>query len=360
MKKLIGIGAVLLIASVALVGCQQTPANGQNHPHNFGEWKTVQEPSCTENGLRERRCACGQTESEPISATEHSMVAGVCMTCGEVNQQELLEFTTMQKITLSRLPDGTYSVKANEQGRVAKQLAIPAEFNGKKITAIAEDAFRLNKNLTSITLPDSITSIGKSAFEGCTELRTVDLPEGVAEIGDRAFFDCGKITKLHVPASTVRIGKDAFGYTSLTELTVAAGNPVYHCQYNALIHTADKVLVKATEQTTQIPADGSVTVIGERAFYGVWGISKLVVPEGVTEIGREAFGGCPDLIELHLPASLTKVGEQISFGAKGGEIQHVYYGKTADDWLQLTTAVNWFSGGWDSLVFHATDRIIDY
>lgn len=40
--------------------------------HNFGEWVTVKEPTCTEEGLRERICSvCGDKETEKI-ATEHS------------------------------------------------------------------------------------------------------------------------------------------------------------------------------------------------------------------------------------------------------------------------------------------------
>ena len=69
--------------------------------HDWGAWETVQEPTCTEEGQRQRACqraGCGETETETISANGHDAVAGgrptctdagyigrtICTVCGEV------------------------------------------------------------------------------------------------------------------------------------------------------------------------------------------------------------------------------------------------------------------------------------
>ncbi len=40
--------------------------------HVYGEWKTVREATCTEDGSHERECGiCGYTESETLHAFEH-------------------------------------------------------------------------------------------------------------------------------------------------------------------------------------------------------------------------------------------------------------------------------------------------
>lgn len=56
----------LLAASMilSLTGCK--------HEHSFGEWEVVEEATCLESGKQERKCSCGETETETIPATGHS------------------------------------------------------------------------------------------------------------------------------------------------------------------------------------------------------------------------------------------------------------------------------------------------
>lgn len=42
------------------------------HEHEFGEWKTTLEPTCTANGEKQRECACGEKQTETIPATGHT------------------------------------------------------------------------------------------------------------------------------------------------------------------------------------------------------------------------------------------------------------------------------------------------
>jgi len=41
------------------------------HEHKFGEWSTVKEASCTDDGAEERYCTCGEKESRTIPAKGH-------------------------------------------------------------------------------------------------------------------------------------------------------------------------------------------------------------------------------------------------------------------------------------------------
>ncbi len=49
-------------------------------------------------------------------------------------------------------------------------VVIPAEINGKPVTAIGEGAFSGWTSLTSVTIPDSVTEIEWNAFYGCDYL----------------------------------------------------------------------------------------------------------------------------------------------------------------------------------------------
>lgn len=51
-----------------------TETETEAHVHAFGEWATVKEASCTENGEQKRTCACGETEMQSINMVEHNEV----------------------------------------------------------------------------------------------------------------------------------------------------------------------------------------------------------------------------------------------------------------------------------------------
>ena len=57
-----------------------------------------------------------------------------------------------------------------------------------------------------------------------------------------------------------------------------------------------------------IPDDGSVTSIGERAFYGCYRLTSIVIPDSVTSIGEEAFAYCESLTSITIPDSVTSIG----------------------------------------------------
>ena len=93
MKKAFLILSLILILVVAFAACDgsETP-NGPNdpeHTHAYGEWETTKEASCLEEGMRIRRCACLEQESETIPATGHAFG----------------EWTTTQELTCTA--DGT-------------------------------------------------------------------------------------------------------------------------------------------------------------------------------------------------------------------------------------------------------------
>ena len=69
MKKILS----LLFASIfvgsmtmSLIGCQHNA-----HTHNFGEWETIKEATCSTSGEQERYCSCGEKQTKSISAKNH-------------------------------------------------------------------------------------------------------------------------------------------------------------------------------------------------------------------------------------------------------------------------------------------------
>ena len=87
--------------------------------HNFGEWVTIKEPTCTEEGLRERICSvCGDKETEKL-ATEHSFGDdGVCTNCHKDVKEFFITPQTDTATVTATAKKGFYSISSTQPGSV--------------------------------------------------------------------------------------------------------------------------------------------------------------------------------------------------------------------------------------------------
>jgi len=145
----------------------------------------------------------------------------------------------------------------------------------------------------SLTIPSTIegypvTSIGNYAFSSCRNLTNITITNSVTSIGDYAFECCG----------------------SLTSITVDANNPNY-CSIDGNLYSKDgKTLIQYAigKSATSFTIPNSVTSIGERAFYGCSSLTSITIPNSVTSIGEYAFYGCSSLTSITIPNSVTSIG----------------------------------------------------
>ena len=162
-------------------------------------------------------------------------------------------------------------------------VVVPNTWNGLPV-AVITNAFQSAEAVVSIELPDTIRSIGSYAFR-YSGIVDITIPDSVTSIGNDAFNDC----------------------YSLETLTVAPGNPKYHSTGNCIIETATKTLVVGCKSSV-IPDDGSVTSLGERAFFNCNSLTSIVIPDSVTSIGSYAFNVCDSLTSITIPDSVTSIG----------------------------------------------------
>ena len=210
---------------------------------------------------------------------------------------------------------GDYSGYYNEySGNVVIPEAVTYGGTTYSVISIGSEAFYECDGLASVTIPNSVTSIGEGAFWSCSGLISVTIPNSVASIENCAFIYCSGLTSVTIPNSVTSIGNYVFaGCGSLTSIVVDQGNAIYDSRdnSNAIIEISTSKLIAGCKYT-RIP--GSVTSIGEGAFYGCSGLASVTIPGSVTNIENCAFTGCAGLTSVTIPGSVTSIGNDVFSG----------------------------------------------
>ena len=153
--------------------------------------------------------------------------------------------------------DGFSAIVTGCDGTCPAILVIPTSvfhpgfYDDLPVREIASSAFQ-DRQLTRVTIPDSVTSIGSSAFAN-NNLTSVKIPNSVTSISAEAFA-YNSLTSVTFPGYVTSIGDYAFASNALTSVTIP----------------------------------DSVTSIGDYAFYNNQ-LASVTIPDSVTSIGEQAF-----------------------------------------------------------------------
>lgn len=200
---------------------------------------------------------------------------------------------------------------ADETRFVYLPLAKSGDFNVKEGTlSIDEGAFLGNKNISSVTLPDSLQHIGDRAFYSCTALKSVAFgaESALLTVGDEAFSLTG-IKSFDLPDSVQSIGERVFAACSdLASFSYSGQN---------LSAVPDETF-RDCSALSSVAVTGATVAVGDYAFYGCSALSELIFPaqSSLTEIGSYAFYDCASLRSFSLPSSLRTIGAYAFAGSE--------------------------------------------
>ena len=242
----------------------------------------------------------------------------------------------------------------------------PATFQGcsnlesvnipENVDIIDAYVFRNCSSLASIEIPVNVTIIGEGSFQNCSSLTSVDIPENVMRIENKAFGGCSNLNVIKFMGSAVQIKEDSFENVTATvaypgnesswkeevrkdyggtltwesyiaDFTVDSGS----CGENVnwTLDKSGQLRISGTGEMTNYTNENEnecpwysyrgqivsavieegVTSIGNYAFYSLYNLPEINIPDSIVSIGTSALSACSELTSITIPDGVTTIGE---------------------------------------------------
>lgn len=171
------------------------------------------------------------------------------------------------------------------------------------VTKLGNRVFYNNKNINSVSLPNSLSEIGDFAFAR-SSINEITIPDGVEKIGYAAFYGCTNLSTINVPTSVKEIELGALDGTQFLNNwnSIEDGN-------NFLI-LGDGILAGYKGHTSDVKVPNGVKTIAPGVFEGDTRLSSIELPESLQVIGEDAFNGCKKLSSVELPKNLKFIEDR--------------------------------------------------
>lgn len=264
----------------AMALCMVFGATACGHEHVFeGEWTLVSEPTCTEEGIEERTCTCGEKEIQSIPAIGHeeTLHAGKPVTCTESGWGLYSTCSRCGYSSLTETPPLGHKIYKYET-------------RAASCTTRGWNAYQTCMRCDYTTRAAAIPATGHNYVNGkCTSCQKV-ISEGLK-------YELDEDNNYWVAGFGTFEGPDLVIPDTYNERPVVGICP------NAFYVTgnAEEIIKKSLIQTVDIP--GSVKVIGQNAFAFNVKLNFLLLGEGIEVIEESAFYGCMNLRSLEIPDS---------------------------------------------------------
>lgn len=188
------------------------------------------------------------------------------------------------------------------EGSQLSEIIIP---NESKLMTIGLRTFYGCKNLTHITIPDSVQSIEYYAFAYCDNLEQVDISASsqLGGIYSGAFYNCAKLVGIVIPDTVQEISDYAFyGCTALKDVTLTENSKLQ----GVYDHAFEYVGI----ENFDMPAE--MTVLGAYAFRGAK-LKTFTFNDKLEEIGEYALAdsGLINMDKIEIPNSVQYIGKNI-------------------------------------------------
>ena len=190
---------------------------------------------------------------------------------------------------------GDYEYQRQEDGTLkivryigtVSDTEIPAEIDGRKVTAIGEAAFQGSLDVVNVTIPETIEKIDDYAFECCPHLTRVYIPESVKEIGKGSFSGCTGLKEVSGTDGVVSYGDGAFFYCGGIESFT----------FSPTVREVGDYMLAECGRLRSVALNDGIPELSDRMFYGCSMLPSIDIPDSVTRVGDYVFKGCDENFE---------------------------------------------------------------
>lgn len=106
-----------------------------------------------------------------------------------------------------------------------------------RVTSIADNAFKNNKQITKVVIGSDIVSIGKNAFAKCTNITSIAVGKNVTKIEKNAFYGCRKLKKITIKSEKLTAKSVAkYVFSGISKKTVVKVPASKYKAYKKLLY----------------------------------------------------------------------------------------------------------------------------
>ena len=168
------------------------------------------------------------------------------------------------------IQDGDISYEIQNDSGTPKAVIVDVDTNSENIVINAIEGYD--------------TVIAENAFKNNTNVKTITLGEGVTEIKDYAFYECSNLESIDL-SKVKRIGRYAFYKTKLKSIDMPICEEIGDCAFEYCYYLQD----------INMP---SIEYIGSNAFYECYSLYQIELPKTLESIDYYAFEDCYRLKEI--------------------------------------------------------------
>ena len=357
-------GVAVIAVAVALI------LGGGKHEHSFGEWMTVDAPTCIAAGIEERVCECDDKEMRRIDALGHtevidSAVAPTCSSAGLTEGKYCSEcgyvITVQEKLpTLAHSYDNKYDEDCNVCGykrdaecahtETVIVTGKPASCTATGLTdgtkckkcgeiIVAQTTVPLNAHteVVDVAVAATCTSTGLTVGKHCSVCSKIIVAQKTTAIINHIASDWIVDIKSTKIDDGARHKECTMCGITMVEEIIYAGSVGLAYEVSSYKESCTITGIgSCTDEEIVIPRyiDGYIVRdIGDNAFSRCTSLESITIPNTVVSIGYEAFLSCTNLASLTFHASVETIGG-FAF-SNCNSLRSVNYLGRIDNWLLI-------------------------